>query len=127
RGRRRRARSTIHSSPAPGRCGLFVALADSTTEADLAVVYPDIETAVGVGADPRLEGDRCSITPVIREWEHEPDVALATLWVTPLFRHLSSPPLNSVRGAAYHIGAAPDPNYVWFSCNPCSRAPFRLP
>jgi hypothetical protein len=43
----------------------FEGLSYDTPEADLSVIDPEIEPAVGVGADPSFVGDRRSIAPIV--------------------------------------------------------------
>src|SRR5262245_5123640 len=47
--------------------GSLVALADRPSEADLAVVDPEVEAAIGIGADPGLVGDRGPFATVVGE------------------------------------------------------------
>src|SRR5690554_3480226 len=75
------------------RARLLVALTDRATEADLAVVDPDVEAALRIRADPGLVGDRRAVTTVVRERQHVPLSTLLAPWVIHLHRH-SSPPLN---------------------------------
>src|SRR3954471_10051064 len=45
----------------------LVALADGSSEADLAVVDSEVEAAVGIGADPGLVRDRSPLAAVVGE------------------------------------------------------------
>src|SRR5690606_13803561 len=73
---------------------LLVALADRSAEADLAVVDPDVEPTLRIGADPRLVRDRRPITTIVGEREHHPMITLPTLRELHTCRHHSSPPLS---------------------------------
>src|SRR5690606_7983682 len=75
---------------------LLVALADGPAEADLAVVDPDVEPALGIGAHPRLVGDGRSIASVVRERQHLAVLTLPALRELSRRRHRSSPPLSRV-------------------------------
>src|SRR6185295_10943715 len=67
------------SRPVPFSVPLsFIAGPDRPPDRDLAVVDPEIEPALGIGADPGLVGDRRSVPPVVGEWNQHPLRALLT-------------------------------------------------
>src|SRR5690348_12970646 len=66
--------AVITGSGSPGH--LLVRLGECPPEADLSVVDPDVEPAIGIVAHPRLEDDRRTIAAVVTERKHGSLVAL---------------------------------------------------
>jgi hypothetical protein len=86
----------------------LVALSYRAPKADLAVVDPQIEPAIRVGADPGFVGNRRAFAAVIGKWNEGSLRALLT--GRPLFRlHASLPPaaLGPAQALPY-VGIAED-------------------
>src|SRR4051795_6296525 len=86
---------------------LFIALPYRPAETDFSVVDAQIEAAVGIGADPRLVGDRRALAAIVGKWNEGSLRALLT--GRPLLRlHVPSRALGSAQtlpfvGIAEHI------------------------
>src|SRR5688572_22674211 len=84
------SRSKMMARTKPPRC-LFGRDADSSSQADLAVVDANVEPAVGIAADPRLVGDRGPIPTVVGQGEQHSVTALPAIGKALL--HPVPPPL----------------------------------
>src|SRR5687768_17785961 len=71
---------TMARIAAPDLEGLFEGLPDRAADGDLAVVVPQLESAFGVGAHPRLVADRRTLPPVAGPRQQQSFVAFLALW-----------------------------------------------
>ena len=83
---------------------LFKRLTDHPAERNFPVIDPEVESALRIGADPRLVGDRRTFPPVIRKRNQLPAAAL--LAYRPIFP--VHEPLPSLGLDLPRPGAAPD-------------------